>query len=154
VLAKNSTLDLVGQSTDGPSTPQDRLHTDCFRQSGGPSGLIQRAEPSLGQRGGLLGDLGRIPIGRLASQTRRMQNVGPILQFRRAAADEQYPKHRQSPREAGSSVTLSFRWAMRPVGFDSSQPTSIFFRSKRIHFNFKEGLKKLRRQSANMTTVG
>jgi hypothetical protein len=43
---------------------------------------------------------------------------------------------------------------VRPVGFDSSQPTSSFFRSKRIHFNFKEGLKKLRRQSASITTVG
>ena len=51
-------------------------------------------------------------------------------------------------------LILLFGLFLRPVGFDSSQPTSSFFRSKRLHFNFKEGLKKLRRQSASMTTVG
>jgi hypothetical protein len=63
MLAINAALDPVGQSTDGPCTPQNRIHPDCFGQPGRPPGLIQRAEPSLGQSGGLLGYLGRILIG-------------------------------------------------------------------------------------------
>ena len=154
VLAKNSALDLVGQPTNGPCTPQYRIHSDCFGQPGRPSGLIERAEPSLGQCGGLLGDLGRILFGRLSRQTCCMQIVGPILQLRWAAPEEQHPEHRHSPCKPRSNVSRCFRWSVRLAGFGSSGPTSSFFSSNRIHFNFKEGLKKLRRQSASITTVG